>query len=113
MARLDLLWSDSIALTIVRKRFFVFVGFPIGCPNDLEMFSWLQKDIPIGASVFFRGTWPCTKESFLPLHERGIQTTEGVSNDGIIWSLELNHQTRALRFLREAIAKTKGLPSNA
>lgn len=56
------------------------------------MFSWLQKDIQIAASVLFRGTWPCNKESFFPLRERGIEVTDrGDSNEGLMWALDFNH----------------------
>jgi hypothetical protein len=56
------------------------------------MFSWLQKDINVAASVLFRGNWPSTKESFNFLRDRGIQIADGESGgDGLIWSLELTH----------------------
>jgi hypothetical protein len=56
------------------------------------MFSWLEKEIPIAASVFFRGTWPCTRESFSALRNRGIEIKEGdSSSENAIWTLELSH----------------------
>src|SRR5688500_892248 len=55
------------------------------------MFSWLQKDIQIAASVLFRGTWPCNKESFFALRERGIEVTDRGNSDDVMWALDLNH----------------------
>jgi hypothetical protein len=55
------------------------------------MFSWLQKDIPVAASVFFRGTWPCNKEGFLGLKERGIEITERETPSNGYWALKLKH----------------------
>jgi hypothetical protein len=55
------------------------------------MFSWLEKDIPIAASILFRGTWPCTREGFYPLRERGIEVTDRETPTDGIWAIKLKH----------------------
>jgi hypothetical protein len=54
------------------------------------MFSWLQKDIPVFASILYRGTWPCHKESFGHLRDKGI-TIEESPNEAAGWTLNLSH----------------------
>ena len=55
------------------------------------MFSWLEKDIPIAASVLFRGTWPCTKEGFYALRDRGIEVTDRETPENGMWAIKLRH----------------------
>ena len=55
------------------------------------MFSWLEKDIPVAASVLFRGTWPCTKEGFYSLREQGIEVSERETPENGMWAIKLRH----------------------
>jgi hypothetical protein len=55
------------------------------------MFAWLQKDIPVGATLLFKGAWPLAKERFLGLRERGFEVTEREVPANGQWALKLRH----------------------